>query len=204
MKKINEIWNYLTNEEIDYYNTKKSFEDAWNDCPRGDWMLKAARILKIDKSIFKKASLCCANTIQQPKHNIEKAHQDFLHYRAVAHFIIKNAHKKGIEYSEDDKCIEAIEAFKNASYNYDIASAFYDVNKYDNSNVACHTALVHATKSKSSFDFFLNLAAYHVCVVDFHTYKKHAVCFYNSKEIIENFKETAGICKKILTDKILN
>jgi hypothetical protein len=35
-------------EGLLYYNSFETFEDAWNNCPRGDWMLWIASKLDID------------------------------------------------------------------------------------------------------------------------------------------------------------
>ena len=37
---------------VEYYETKENFEQAWNDCHRGDWMLWIASKLKVDKRTF--------------------------------------------------------------------------------------------------------------------------------------------------------
>jgi hypothetical protein len=47
-----------------YYEKKRYFRKAWNDCPRGDWMLWIADVLKIDHRLLTKAKARCANTIR--------------------------------------------------------------------------------------------------------------------------------------------
>jgi hypothetical protein len=51
-------------EGLKYYNGKASFEEAWNECPRGDWMLWMADELDVDDRILTKAKALCANTIR--------------------------------------------------------------------------------------------------------------------------------------------
>ena len=46
-----------------YYGTKDTFEQAWNDCDRGDWMLWIAAKLKIDKRTLFLAKARCAKTV---------------------------------------------------------------------------------------------------------------------------------------------
>lgn len=51
-------------DAIKYYGTKKSFEQAWNDCPRGDWMLWIAARLSIDRKLLVLSAVRCARTVQ--------------------------------------------------------------------------------------------------------------------------------------------
>ena len=45
-----------------YYNTEESFESAWANCPRGDWMLWLARKLTVDKHILTLTVSYCTKT----------------------------------------------------------------------------------------------------------------------------------------------
>ena len=46
-----------------YYNSCVSTEEAWNNCPRGDWMLWIASKLKVDKRKLFLAKGKCAETV---------------------------------------------------------------------------------------------------------------------------------------------
>ena len=50
-------------DAVEYYDTKESFEQAWKDCPRGDWMLWIARRLGVDRRNFFLAKALCAKTV---------------------------------------------------------------------------------------------------------------------------------------------
>ena len=50
---------------LEYYESKASFEEAWHDCERGDWMLWIAAKLKIDDRTLTKAKALCANTVRR-------------------------------------------------------------------------------------------------------------------------------------------
>jgi hypothetical protein len=52
------------NEAVEYYKNYNSFEDAWNDCPRGDWMLCIASKIKVDKRLLVKCAGRCAATVK--------------------------------------------------------------------------------------------------------------------------------------------
>jgi hypothetical protein len=51
-------------EGREYYKSKASFEEAWNDCGRGDWMLWIAARLEIDRRLLVKAAALCAGTVR--------------------------------------------------------------------------------------------------------------------------------------------
>jgi hypothetical protein len=47
-----------------YFESKSSFEEAWNDCERNDWMLWIAYKLKVDDRLLTKAKALCANVFR--------------------------------------------------------------------------------------------------------------------------------------------
>jgi hypothetical protein len=51
-------------EGREYYESKASFEEAWNDCGHGDWMLWIAARLEIDRRLLVKAAALCAGTVR--------------------------------------------------------------------------------------------------------------------------------------------
>lgn len=51
-------------EAMDFRNKYTSFEDAWNNCPRGDWMLWIAKRLEVDLKILTRAKAKCALTVR--------------------------------------------------------------------------------------------------------------------------------------------
>jgi hypothetical protein len=55
---------YPCDEGMEYYESKASFKEAWNDCKRGDWMLWIAAKLEIDRKLIVKAAALCANTVR--------------------------------------------------------------------------------------------------------------------------------------------
>jgi hypothetical protein len=48
-------------EGYEYYKSKSSFEEAWNDCERDDWMLWLAYKLEVDDRTYIKAVVLCIN-----------------------------------------------------------------------------------------------------------------------------------------------
>jgi hypothetical protein len=55
---------YPCSEGLEYYESKATPEQAWNDCQRGDWMLWIAHKLNVDDRIFTRAKALCANTVR--------------------------------------------------------------------------------------------------------------------------------------------
>lgn len=51
------------NEGLNYFLSQPSFKDAWNNCPRGDWMLWLAAKINIDERTLYLARGYCANTV---------------------------------------------------------------------------------------------------------------------------------------------
>ena len=59
-----DILKYLPcNEGLAFYEGKASFKEAWESCPRGDWMLWFAKKLEIDIRILTLAKAYCAKTV---------------------------------------------------------------------------------------------------------------------------------------------
>ena len=50
-------------EGLKYFHSQQSFKDAWNNCPRGDWMLWLANKLKINEQTLYLAKGYCAKTV---------------------------------------------------------------------------------------------------------------------------------------------
>lgn len=85
---------------ISYVRTQKSYVDAWNNCPRGDWMLWIASKLRIDKRLLTLAIGRCAETVlhlMQDKRS-KKAVQAAIDY---GHGLIGDEELKNAAYAAD-------------------------------------------------------------------------------------------------------
>jgi len=66
-------------EAIKFRSKYKTFREAWNNCPRGDWMLWIAQKLNVDDRTLTHAKALCAKTVihlmkdDRSKKAIEKA-----------------------------------------------------------------------------------------------------------------------------------
>jgi hypothetical protein len=52
-------------EAIDFRKQFGTFKEAWEACPRGDWMLWLAKTLNVDDRVLTLAKGLCANTVRQ-------------------------------------------------------------------------------------------------------------------------------------------
>ncbi|KKN76353.1 hypothetical protein LCGC14_0370390, partial [marine sediment metagenome] len=50
-------------EAVEFREKFKTFEESWQNCPRGDWMLWIAQRLKVDKRILTLAKGKCVETV---------------------------------------------------------------------------------------------------------------------------------------------
>ena len=51
-------------ESQNFLRQFKTFDEAWNACDRGDWMLSAAYLLNVDLRVIALAKGLCANTVR--------------------------------------------------------------------------------------------------------------------------------------------
>jgi len=49
---------------LEFRSNYSSFEEAWNNCPRGEWMLWIAQKLNVDLLRLTTAKALCANTVR--------------------------------------------------------------------------------------------------------------------------------------------
>ena len=63
MRAIDLVKLHACKEAIDYTSQFKSQREAWDNCPRGDWMLWLASKLHIDKRKLTLAKGKCAETV---------------------------------------------------------------------------------------------------------------------------------------------
>ena len=167
-----------------YYDACKSSKEAWNNCPRGDWMLWIALKLGVNIKILTLAKVHCALTMKhliKDKRSI-KALEVALKFannkatlkelkiadsaaHAAAHIIYANA-ANAAAYT----CANAAYAAAYAAYAADAADAAYAVNTI--ANAAAYTAAYAADAA------------------------------YTDAAKIKNQLETANICRKYLTESV--
>jgi hypothetical protein len=149
---------------LEYYNSQPDFETAWNNCPRGDWMLWMAKKMDVDVKILTLAKGLCANTVR--------------HFMKDERSIV--AVDAAIAFGKDQITKEELQSVYAAAYAADTAA--YAADAADTAANASADAAASASADASTS------AAYAV-----YTAAKEA-----------NQKQTADICREILTEEIFN
>jgi hypothetical protein len=112
-------------EAIFYVRTQKNYEEAWNNCPRGDWMLWIAAKLQIDKRLLTLTKGKCAATVlrlmkDKRSKKAVKAAIDYGH-GLIGDEELKNA--ADAAYAAADAAYAAADAAANAAYAVDTDAA---------------------------------------------------------------------------------
>ena len=195
MKKfdINKFASYP--DVFEYCKSKTSFEETWNDCERGDWMLWTAAKLEIDDRLLTKAAALCANTVRHLA--MDKRNSDTidaaLKYaygkisRKKLNRYLKSAYHNAADYlaaNADNAAVYAANAVVNADYAafYAALAAFYAA---DATADAAYTAVYAADAYTATAVYVANTAA-------------DAAIAARQK----NQQQTADICREILTDAV--
>jgi hypothetical protein len=159
-----------------FYDNYDSFEDAWNACPRGDWMLWIAHKLKVDHRILTLAKSRCART--------------------VIHLMKDKRSRDAVEVSEQyglGKATkeELMKADKGAKDAY-IASAS------SAATAAAVAAFSAAAPDSEDFSIAATYASYATAYAA--AFFDASEAYATAKE--NNERQTADICREILTELV--
>ena len=173
-----------------YYDTCRSSKEAWNNCPRGDWMLWIALKLGVDVETLTLAKIYCALTI---KHLIKNKRSikalevalKFANGKATLEELKIAVNSAYIVDNTVDNTVNNTVAY-TAAYNIAVDEAAHNaIDDIVDDNVA-YTATYSAT---AIYD-----AAYAATYTDAYTIANAAK--------IKNQLETAIICRKYLTKSV--
>lgn len=174
---------------IRYVRTQKSYVDAWNNCPRGDWMLWIADKLQINKRLLTLAKGKCAATV--------------LHLMQDERS--KDAIQAAIDYGDglisDEELKNAVAAAHvayNAAYVAYVAAA-YTATAADAAADADAAAAATATDATA-------YAAYAVADAAAGAAGANAAAYAADTDAAreKNLQETADICRELLTEEVFN
>ena len=167
-------------DAVEYRKQFDSFKEAWEQCPRGDWMLWLAEKIGVDLKTITLAKALCANTV---KHLME----DKLSIHAI---------NIAIEFGKNRATRKELDA-ANAAAVYAANAAAYAANAAGNAAAyaaayAAYTAAYVAHAANATANATANAAAYAAiyATTDVAAAKK------------KNQLETANICKLILTEEV--
>ena len=108
---------YPCDEAVKWYNKFKTSEEAWEKCPRGDWMLWIAHKLEINIYKLTTAKYLCANTVR----HLMKDQRSIDALEAAKLFGQKKIGKKKLKAA----AVAAVAANVAATAAYDAAYAAY-------------------------------------------------------------------------------
>jgi hypothetical protein len=159
-------------ELLDFYDKYDSFEDAWNACPRGDWMLWIAARLEIDFRTLTLAKSRCARTVidlMKDKRSINA---------------VEVSEQYGLGTATKEELHKAYKEAVAASYAAPAAAASY----------AAYAASAAASYASSAAAFSAPYDASASAVADFSATAAIAK--------LNNQQQTADICREILTEEV--
>ena len=167
-------------EAVDFRNNYKSFKDAWDNCPRGDWMLWIASRLKVNIRQLTYAKALCAETVlhlmkDERSINAVKVAKRFGKYKA-SDSDLKSA------YADAAAATDAAAAAAGATYAY--AYAYAAAAAAAAADAAAAYAAAYATATSAAYATYATAAAY-------------ATAARTNNQLL-----TATICRKHLTKAV--
>jgi len=173
-------------DAVDYYNTKKDFKTAWEECPRGDWMLWIAFKLGVNKRTLTLAKGLCAKTVihlMTDKRSIDAVN-------AAIAYGKNEIGDKELAYAAS--AASAAYASASAAYAASAASAAYTAASAASVAYAADAAADAAYAAAHAATYAASAADAADAAYDEKARKKN-----------QNQKQTADICRKILTKEVL-
>ena len=166
-------------EAVAYRSVYTSFEDAWNNCHRGDWMLWIAQRVGVDIKVLTKAKALCALTVR----HLMKDERSI----KACEVALKFADGEATSEELSNAANAAVAAYAAAADAADDAAA----------NAAIYAAIYAAYAADATYADAANAAAYaDAANANAATYADDA----NARE--KSRKQTADICREVLTDEV--
>ena len=190
-------------EAIFYVRTQKNYEEAWNNCPRGDWMLWIADKLQINKRLLTLAKGKCAATVLHlmQDERSKDAVQAAIDYGngLISDEELKNAvaaaraayHAAYVAYAYAADAVAVADAY--AASAAAAAATVTDADAYAASAVADAAAGAAAANAYAAS-----------AVADAAAANATAYAADTNAAREKNLQETADICRDLLTDEVFN
>jgi hypothetical protein len=171
-------------EAVEYRKGFDTFRQAWDACPRGDWMLWLASAVRVNKRLLTLAKGRCAETV---KHLM----QDERSVRAV-----ETAIAYGLGEATDEQLATAADAAADAAVaEYyaacaaEYAAEYAAVAAYSAADVAVYAYAYAAADAAAYADAAATYAAYSAVAA--------------SAARTKNQMQTANICRELLTEEVM-
>jgi hypothetical protein len=174
-------------EGLEYYESKATPEQAWNDCQRGDWMLWTAHKLNVDNRIFTRAKALCANTVRNLMMDDRSTDAVDAALRYADGEISREELDKYATIAFDAICVDVIDILASTT----AESAAY----LASTSMSVHGVATYAANAT----YCAAVVAYYAANVT-----SASGCSTASASVAKkaNRKKTADICRKILTDEV--
>ena len=166
-----------------YCESRASFEEAWRDCERGDWMLWLAAHLKIDRRKLARAMALCANTVRHLMKDAgyEKAVDDVLAY-ADGEIDLEGLRARVMPLPVAPLGFPFSRSYaRRASY----CAAYSHSQNTDRATQIRHISSTAECAAKAAYEL--------VWKVDFPAARE---------ALTDNRRQTAGICREVLTEAV--
>jgi hypothetical protein len=129
-------------ELLDFYDNYDSFEDAWNACARGDWMLWIAGRLEIDFRTLTLAKSRCARTVIHLMKDIRSINA------------VEVSEQYGLGKSNEEELQEAKqEAYDSAVAAFSAADVYPAYASYAAASATATSAAASAAATSSSYSY---------------------------------------------------
>ena len=169
---------------LEYYDTKKSFQEAWQYCHRGDWMLWISNQIDVDRRKLFLAKALCAKT--------------------VIHLMKDERSRKAVEVAEQYGLGEANETELNAAASAAYAAADAAASAAYAAAYAASAAAYAASAAASAAAAAADSAAYAAASAAASAAAYAAFVAASAAAMEKNQKITADICREILTIEVFS
>ena len=176
-------------ESIVFRKNYPDFKTAWENCPRGDWMLWIAKKLNVDLLKLTTAKALCANTVR----NLMK---DERSTKAIDVAILFGQGKASRE-ELDAAAADADDADADAADAYTAADAYAAV-------AAAYAAAAYTAYTAAAYAAYAAYAAAYAAAAsaDAAAYAAADAAADAADADAKNQQETADICRRILTEDV--
>jgi hypothetical protein len=186
----------------EFYKQFDTFNEAWKACPRGDWMLWMAGRLGVDRRTITLASALCANTV---RHLMKDERSTKAVDAAISFGRGEIDNKNLFAAAADAAAVEAVAYAAYAAADAADAAAAYAAAyaAADAAYAAAYAAAAAAADAAAADDVYAAAAVAAAVVAAAAAAAAAAVAAADAAAAAtENKKETAEICREILTEKV--
>jgi hypothetical protein len=170
-------------ELLEYFESKASFEEAWNDCEQGDWMLRLACCMEVDDRLLAGAKALCAGTVRQWMEDGRSVSA----IETALRYASGETSRGELDLFVPDATIAAYSAI-NLAFAHRHGP---DLIRY---TVACEAALAASSAVMTSSPVLSSVATHAADAVYYAAGDTYSVV---------NRRQTAGICREALTEAVM-